>query len=140
MIKDVKIINIYSHSDTRGYFREIFKLNKDFKNLKIGQISHSLVNQGVVKGWHGHLYQHQWNYVISGSIKVALLDNRKKSKTYNEIMEFIIDKENPIGYFFPPGILHGYVCLKGPMHIIYATSGTYDLSDEIRKPIKNYNF
>ena len=33
-----------------------------------------------------------------------------------------------------PGVAHGYHCLQGPMNIIYVTSGTYDLEDEVRIP------
>ena len=54
--------------------------------------------------------------------------------TYNVKM-FIEAGEgkNPVGYFFPPGVLHGYKCIKGPMNIIYTTSGVYDKKqDEVR--------
>ena len=65
---------------------------------------------------------------------------RKESSTYGKIMTFQIGEScNPSGYFFPPGVLHGYKCIKGPMHIIYLTSGTYDLRDETRSPL-NINF
>jgi dTDP-4-dehydrorhamnose 3,5-epimerase and related enzymes len=48
-------------------------------------------------------------------------------------MEFIIGEgEEAKAYYFPKGVLHGYRCIKGPMHIIYITSGVYDLTDEIR--------
>jgi dTDP-4-dehydrorhamnose 3,5-epimerase-like enzyme len=54
-------------------------------------------------------------------------------ETYRETMEFLIgDDEKPMAYYIPPGVLHGYKCLKGPMQIIYVTSGVYDLSDEVR--------
>ena len=122
------------------FFREIFRFPNQFKNVPIGQLSHSLVQEGVVKAWHGHVYQSQWNYVVSGQIKVALLDKREKSSTYNEVMEFIVGEEKPIAYFFPPGVFHGYKCEKGPMQIIYVTSGTYDLEDEIREDLGDYGF
>ena len=133
MIDGVKIINLITHGDDRGYFREIFRFPNQFKDVPIGQLSHSLVQEGVVKAWHGHVYQSQWNYVASGLIKVALYDNRIASSSYKETVEFVAgDEENPIAYFFPPGIFHGYKCIQGPMHIIYVTSGVYDLEDEIR--------
>ena len=44
-------------------------------NIPVGQISHSEVNEGVVKGWHGHVHQHQWNYVVSGKAKAVLKDS-----------------------------------------------------------------
>jgi len=133
MIDGVKIIELTTHEDDRGFFREIFRFSEQFADVLVGQLSHSMVKEGVVKAWHGHVHQSQWNYVVSGQIKVGLYDTRNDSETYMKTMEFIAgDGEKPIAYFFPPGILHGYKCTKGPMQIIYLTSGTYDLEDEIR--------
>jgi len=140
MIEDVKIINLKSHEDDRGFFREIFRFNEQFRNIPVGQLSHSEVNENVVKAWHGHVYQSQWNYVVSGQIKVALFDKRESSSTKNQIMEFIAGEDEQIAYFFPPGVFHGYKCLKGPMQIIYVTSGSYDTKDEIREDHHGYNF
>jgi len=133
VINGVKIIELTTHEDDRGFFREIFRYSEEFKGVAVGQLSHSLVKEGVIKGWHGHREQSQWNYVVAGLIKVALYDNRADSLTYKETMEFLTgDGEEPKGYFFSPGVLHGYECVKAPMHIIYVTSGVYDLTDEIR--------
>ena len=140
MIDGVKIISLTTHGDERGFFREIFRFPKQFKGLSVGQLSHSMVKQGIIKAWHGHVYQSQWNYVVSGQIKVALYDDRKDSSTYKKTIEFIVgDEVESIAYFFPLGILHGYKCIQGPMHIIYVTSGVYDLEDEIRKSNKELN-
>ena len=140
MIDGVKIINLTTHGDERGFFREIFRFPKQFKGLSVGQLSHSMVKQGIIKAWHGHVYQSQWNYVVSGQIKVALYDDRKDSSTYKKTIEFVAgDEVESIAYFFPLGILHGYKCIQGPMHIIYVTSGVYDLEDEIRKSNKELN-
>ena len=133
MIEGVVIKNLVTHHDERGFFKEIFRFPNEFREMSIGQMSHSLVREGVVKAWHGHEKQGQWNYVVTGKIKVALYDNRKKSSTYKNLIEFYIGEgEDSKGYFFPKGVLHGYKCLIGPMNIIYVTSGVYDLADEIR--------
>ena len=135
MIDGVIIKELTTHTDDRGFFREIFRFSEEFENIAVGQLSHSLVKEGAVKAWHGHKVQSQWNYVVSGKVKVALHDNRSNAPTYGETMEFLIgDDENPKAYYFPPGVLHGYKCLKGPLQIIYVTSGVYDLSDEARIP------
>ena len=134
MIDGVKIVELKTHKDERGFFREIFRFPEQFEDVTVGQLSHSLVKEGVVKAWHGHVYQSQWNYVVSGQIKVALYDDRKDSSTYKKTIEFVAgDEVESIAYFFPPGVLHGYKCIQGPMQIIYVTSGVYDLKDEIRK-------
>jgi dTDP-4-dehydrorhamnose 3,5-epimerase len=133
MIEGVIIKELVTHTDERGFFREIFRFSEEFEKISVGQLSHSLAKAGVVKAWHGHKGQSQWNYVVSGKLKVALYDNRSESSTYRETMEFLVgDEEKPTAYFFPPVVLHGYKCLKGPMHIIYVTSGVYELSDEVR--------
>lgn len=133
MIEGVVLKALNTHEDKRGFFREIFRFPEEFCDVPIGQLSHSLVKEGVVKAWHGHREQSQWNYVVNGLIKVVLHDNRINSSTYKETMEFLVgDGQDPFAYFFPPGVLHGYKCLKGPLQIIYVTSGTYDLKDEIR--------
>ena len=138
MIKGVVIKALETHEDERGFFREIFRFSEEYKDVSVGQLSHSLVNEGVIKGWHGHKEQAQWNYVVTGLIAVALYDNRADSSTFRETTEFTVgDGQEPSAYFFPPGVLHGYKGLKGPMQIIYVTSGSYDLEDEISVSFDN---
>ena len=140
MINGVKLIKLTTHKDERGFFREVVRFPEQFKDIAVGQMSHSFVKKGVVKAWHGHVYQSQWNYVVSGKIKVVLYDDRDNSETYMETIDFITgDGAEPIAYFFPPGVLHGYKCIKGPMQIIYVTSGVYNLEDEIRKSSDDQN-
>jgi dTDP-4-dehydrorhamnose 3,5-epimerase len=133
MIQGVAIKELTTHTDDRGFFREIIRVTDDFFRDGFGQMSHSLVYPGVVKAWHLHKKQTQWNYVVSGLIKVALHDTRKESSTYNQTMEFLIGDYQPARvYCFPPGVAHGYQCIHGPMNIIYVTSGVYDIDDEQR--------
>jgi len=140
VIDGVKIIKLATHGDDRGFFREVFRFPDQFSGIPVGQLSHSQVKEGVVKAWHGHVYQSQWNYVVSGQIKVAMYDNRNDSSTYEETMTIVAGNDvEHLAYFFPQGVLHGYKCLKGPMQIIYVTSGVYDLEDEIRKSNKDLN-
>jgi len=140
VIDGAKIIELATHEDGRGFFREIFRFREQFGETPVGQLSHSQVSEGVIKAWHGHVYQSQWNYVISGQIKVVLYDNRENSTTYKKIMEFISgDRVEPVAYFFTPGILHGYKCLRGPMQIVYVTTGIYDLEDEVRLNTEDLN-
>ena len=133
MIEGVQFKNLISHVDERGYFRELLRKDATILLEGLGQTSHSLVHSGVIKAWHGHVYQTQWNYVVNGLIYVALYDNREKSSTYKETMTFLVgDHQKSKIYKFPPGVLHGYKCISGPMNIIYFTSAQYDLDDEIR--------
>ena len=140
MIDGVIQKELVTHKDDRGFFREIFRFSDETPSIPVGQLSHSCVNEGVVKGWHGHHYQSQWNYVVIGKISVVLYDNRPNSQSYQEQMHFHVGENSDTkAYFFPPGVQHGYQCKKGPMQIIYVTSGVYDLDDELRFPLNAFN-
>ena len=101
MIKGVKTIPILTHKDNRGFFREVFRFQEQFADISVGQLSHSVVNQGIIKGWHGHEYQSQWNYVIQGSAKVVLKDVRKDSATYGLIQRIQANEEKSKSLLFP---------------------------------------
>jgi dTDP-4-dehydrorhamnose 3,5-epimerase len=137
MIKGVIIRNIISNNDGRGFFREIMKVTDAYTNVKFKQISHSKIHKSVKKGWHVHKKQYQWNYLLKGKIQVYLLDLRKKSKTYKEQNKFIVNEKEPLIYFFPPHVAHGYVALGTDNHIIYGTSGVFSKSEEYKLPFIN---
>lgn len=133
MIEGVVIKELVTHTDERGFFREIIRETDDFFAAGFGQLSHSLVYPGVVKAWHAHRLQTQWTYVVCGLLKVALHDGRSESLTYRQTMEFLVGDNQPAWvYCFPPRVVHGYCCIGGPAHVIYVTSGVYDLCDEVR--------
>jgi dTDP-4-dehydrorhamnose 3,5-epimerase len=133
MIDGVAFKDLLTHTDERGFFREIIRVSDDFFAPGFGQLSHSLVHTGVIKAWHAHRRQSQWTYVACGSLKVALHDGRSQSPTYRQTMEFMAGDNQPArAYCMPPGVAHGYRCMGGPAHVIYVTSGVYDLDDEIR--------
>lgn len=134
-IKGIVIKFIKSYRDNRGFFREIFKLTDKYTNKKFNQISHSEIKRGVVKGWHVHKKQYQWNYLLKGKIKVYLKDLRKESKTFNKIVNFKISDNKPIIYFFPPNIAHAYIAKGKENHMIYATSGEYNPLEEYKLKI-----
>ena len=135
MIQGVVLKDLVTHTDERGFFREIIRVTDGFFADGFGQFSHSHVNSGVLKAWHAHRRQTQWNYVVSGLISVGLHDMRRGSPTFRETMTFLAGSgQKAFCYMFPPGVAHGYRCLQGPMQIIYVTSGIYDLEDEVRVP------
>ncbi len=135
MIEGVVIKELVTHADERGFFREIIRGTDDFFAAGFGQLSHSLVYPGVIKAWHGHRQQTQWTYVTCGLLKMVLYDARAQSPTCRETMELLVGDHQPVSvYSFPPGVLHGYRCVAGPVHVIYVTSGVYDLADEVRIP------
>ena len=138
MIFGVKRISIKNNKDIRGFFREIFRPDEINHKIKIKQISHSFIKKNIIKAWHIHKKQFQWNYLLKGEIKVTLFDLRKNSKTFRNTETFkISENNNKIVYFFPPGVAHGYITKNNENHMIYGTSGYYNIKEEYKvKPSK----
>ena len=70
MIEGVGIKELTTHTDDRGFFREIVRESDPFCE-HFGQWSHSLMYAGTAKAWHHHSRQTDWWYVI-GTLKVAI--------------------------------------------------------------------
>lgn len=135
MINGIQYKNLTTHSDERGFFREIIRVNDDFFNESFGQWSHSLMFNNVIKAWHYHLIQTDWWYVVSGVLRVGMCDLRKESSTYKQTMDLLMGDFQPAQVIkIPPGIAHGCKTIQGPVHLFYITSHVYNPEDEIRIP------
>lgn len=77
---------------------------------QFGEIYFSVVNPGIIKGWHIHT-QMTLNYaVIEGNIKLVLYDERETSPTKGMIQELFLGPDNYKLIKIPPMIWNG---LKG---------------------------
>ena len=68
MIEGVVLKTLVTHTDERGFFREIIRSTDDFFKEGFGQWSHSLMYPGVTKAWHIHEKQTDWWYVMDGTL------------------------------------------------------------------------
>ena len=119
MIEGVAIKKLVTHTDERGFFREVIRVNDDFFKEGFGQCSHAVVYPGITKAWHVHRIQIDWWYIVTGVLKVALHDTRKDSPTFRETMEMLMGDNQPsTALRIPPGVAHGYKCISGPAHIL----------------------
>src|SRR5262245_52946933 len=132
MIDGVVVKDLVTHTDERGYFREIIRVTDDFFAEGFGQWSHSLLYTGVVKAWHLHKLQVDWWMVPVGVLKVALHDTRPDSPTFRKTVEIWLGDQQPARALrIPPEVAHGCKCVSGPAHLFYITSKIYNPSDEI---------
>jgi len=136
MIRGVKIKELVTHCDDRGYFREILR---DDDNLlkKFGQTSVTETYPGVIKAFHWHKKQDDLWYVARGMAQIVLHDLRKDSKTYKQTQIIYAGEENPVLILIPSGVAHGYMVIGNkPVLLFYHTTEQYnkDLPDEERLP------
>jgi dTDP-4-dehydrorhamnose 3,5-epimerase len=135
VIDGVVLKDLMTHTDERGFFREVIRITDDFFAEGFGQWSHSLMYPDVAKAWHVHQWQVDWWYVASGVLKVALYDTRPASPTHRQTMELLMGDHQPARALrIPPGVAHGCKCISGPAHLLYVTSQVYNPADEGRIP------
>jgi dTDP-4-dehydrorhamnose 3,5-epimerase len=133
MIQGVEFKELTTHSDERGFFREVVRASDPILTEGFAQWSHTMSYSGVAKAWHVHKKQVDWWYLAVGVIKVALFDTRPDSPTRGELMEFLMGEQyGPQLLKIPPGVAHGYRVLDGPVHLFYIVSEEYDGTDEGR--------
>lgn len=135
MIAGIMIKDLVTHTDDRGYFREIIRATDDIFTEGFGQWSHSLMFNGVIKAWHYHNTQTDWFYVVHGVLRIGLHDLRGGSPTRGESMDFLMgDLQAARVVKIPPGVAHGCKVVQGPASLLYITSHIYNPDDEIRIP------
>ena len=143
MIEGVTLIPLTTHTDERGFFREVLRAT-DIESF--GQLSWSSMYQPVVKAWHIHKIQWDYWFCPIGVIKAVLCDMReyewhKVGRSYtldlpaDNFSEFLLGDTLPAQVLrIPPGVAHGLKVLQGPAHLFYVTSHIYNVEDEGRIP------
>ncbi len=132
-LKDLLILKRVTHTDERGFFRELF--HKDELEQMAGtkfdgvQMNHSYSKPGVIRGIHAE----QWNkiiYPVSGQVFIAIVDIRPDSPTFSKVETFNIDENNRIGLFIPNGLANS-LCVTGSQAVdyIYLVDAYYNGSD-----------
>jgi dTDP-4-dehydrorhamnose 3,5-epimerase len=128
-IHDVVIKRLVTHSDDRGYFREILR-DDDHLLRRFGQSSVTKTYPGVIKAFHWHQDQDDLWYVVDGMARVVLYDRRPDSPTCGVTQVVYAGDDNPVLIHIPTGIAHGYQVLgHKPVVLVYYVTKAYDPRD-----------
>ena len=107
MIDGVRLHPLRQIPDERG--KVMHMLRADAPHFEtFGEIYFSVVNPGVVKGWHLH-HRMTINYaVVTGMIKLVLYDDRESSATRKEVQEIFLGDSNYALVTVPPYVWNGF--------------------------------
>ncbi|WP_298211922.1 dTDP-4-dehydrorhamnose 3,5-epimerase family protein [Ferrimicrobium sp.] len=130
LIQDVIIIHPEVHADERGTFQETYRRSWFPLGREMVQSSRSDKTAGSLVGFHYHLHQADYWYIVSGVAQVLLYDLRPTSKTHDRLMNLEMGETNPIGVFIPPGVAHGFATMTD-ITLTYLVDGYYNPSDEL---------
>jgi len=143
MIDGVQLKQLTTHTDERGFFREVLRATDSIMLDGFAQLSQAKMDNDVIKAWHIHRFQTDLWLVPLGKIKAVLCDMRHTSWPVlpNELIEqcefveyLMGDDCQPFVLRIPPGVAHGLKVLQGPAYLFYITSQVYNPEDEGRIP------
>ena len=124
------------YEDDRGFFLEIYReerYNQAGITDKFVQENHSHSVKGVLRGMHFQIQKPQAQIVtvIQGKIFDAVVDVRKKSRTFGKWHGVILDANTQQRQvYMSPGFAHGFCVLSDSADLHYKASGRYDPDDE----------
>jgi dTDP-4-dehydrorhamnose 3,5-epimerase len=114
-IHDVVIKKLVTHSDDRGYFREVLR-DDDGLLARFGQTAVTKSYPGVIKAFHWHQGQDDLWYIADGMARVVLYDRRPGSPTGGVTQVVFAGEDNPVLVLIPAGLAHGYQVLGNNGH------------------------
>jgi dTDP-4-dehydrorhamnose 3,5-epimerase len=141
VIENVKVIDLTTREDERGYLTEVARYAGDLE-------PHGVVHQfgqvylvgdpvrGTIRAFHKHQQLWDWFFISHGSAKFVLKDDRPESPTFGEMAVVVVSMRHPRLIVVPPGVYHGWMSLEDDTQMISIASHTYnrDNPDETRLP------
>lgn len=124
-INDVILISSLKHFDQRGFFSETFKYKEFPKSITQNSFlleGHAFSKKKyTLRGIHFQIKNPQCQIlqIISGSIKLVLIDLRFQSKTFKEISYINMNTLSNNMVYMPPGVGSGYLTKTDNVNILY---------------------
>ena len=137
MIEGVIIKKLQRFPDERGWLAEFWRSDEDAYRPVMGYVSKT--ETGVIRGPHEHRAQADgFVFAGPGNFILYLWENRSGAPHYRQEQSLEVGEDNPVLVIVPPGVVHGYKCVKGPAYSfnladrLYRGEGKKEEVDEIR--------
>jgi dTDP-4-dehydrorhamnose 3,5-epimerase len=131
-IPDVLIYEPTVFADQRGYFFESFNENvfvKEGITTRFVQDNQSSSVYGVIRGLHFQnppYAQTKLVRVLKGTILDVIVDIRKGSPTYGNVLCVELSAENKRQLYVPKGFAHGFSVLSDTAEVLYKCDNFYN--------------
>ena len=140
LIHGVRIRPATTHPDDRGYLCEVYNPAWGLHEAPLVYVYSAMIRPNKIKGWVVHRLQDDRLFVISGTIRFVLYDDRPESPTYKMVSEIFISQDNRSIVVVPQGVFHALQNV-GSTDAVFINMPTrpYDHAnpDKHRLPINN---
>jgi len=132
MISGVKKTSQKIFCDNRGSFVKTFNSEqyKDFGLEEVQEYFFSKSKKNVWRGMHlqvGEFASNRLIFCVNGTVSDFLLDLRKSSQTFLNVMSFELKSDRIAeGVFVPAGVAHGFLALSDLTEVHYISDRVYN--------------
>ncbi len=130
---EVKLIVPDVFKDERGYFKEIFSVER-YAAAGIAdrfvQDNVSFSGRGVLRGMHYDFRMAKIVQAVVGRIFDVVVDRREGSATFNRWTSVELSEENHHQLYIPAGFAHGFLTLSEHAMVLYKQTALYDPAHE----------
>jgi dTDP-4-dehydrorhamnose 3,5-epimerase len=105
-IEAVEVKRITTHADPRGILSPFMDARDDFWSDPVVYAYRFTILPGRIKGWGMHELQTDRYFVVSGSVRVVLVDGRGDLPSAGNLMEIHFTDRTPGLVKIPPGVWH----------------------------------
>ena len=154
-IPDLLLIEPHKYPDERGLYKKNYEKYIFAENgitVEFTESSDLYSKKGALRGLHYQTKESQAKliHVIKGALFDVAVDLREDSPTFGKYRSELLDDNNRISIYIPPGFAHGFISLTDDTIFSYQCSGKYipeacggirwdDPDLNIPWPLKNYN-
>lgn len=129
-ISDLLLIEPHTYHDERGLYKKNYEKNAFAENgimVEFTESSDIYSNKGALRGLHYQTKESQAKliHVIKGVLFDVALDLRADSPTFGKYKTELLDYNNRISLYIPPGFAHGFIALTDDTIFSYQCSGRY---------------
>jgi dTDP-4-dehydrorhamnose 3,5-epimerase len=106
LIDGVKVRYAVTHPDDRGDLCEIYNPAWGFDDAPMVYAYTATIKPGKIKGWVKHLLQSDRLFILKGSFRIVLCDDRAESPTYKKLTVHHFNDRRRGLILIPPGVYH----------------------------------
>lgn len=110
MIEGVKLVEVPSFEDERGRLVQVFEESGNLPKARRIYVVKNW-NKDTVRAFHKNFSETKYFFVLSGTVKFVLMDDRPKSPTYRQQERIILTAERPTVLVVPAEVHNGWKAL-----------------------------
>lgn len=135
-IKGLKFVSPKLFSDQRGIFLETYKKSEFVANgiaETFVQENRSVSKKNVLRGLHYQINPKAQGKLVSvqrGKIFDVAVDIRRNSPYFGKYVSIILESDNGLMFWIPPGFAHGFLSLEDNSTVTYKTTEEYSPEHE----------